>query len=213
MRSVHPGIDVWFDTVTRSGRGQIKVNPIKELGILDHTWWDPQASWIVPARVVLNKTGSTVMMTIYQPAVMTDQRFEEAMREMDKQFNTLKEILEASLANGGSWKAALFSSLCEFLADRQQFPAAFCARLGVTHPELLERVEHDCRYDQSGVLLVVGRNDIPRRIRAARRTQALLVRFRVRLPVTAFLDVRETEFPILFRLIDARQKALALLLL
>jgi hypothetical protein len=48
--------------------------------------------------VVPSKSGSTVMMTIYQPAVMTEQQFEEATREMDKERNTLKEVLEASAA-------------------------------------------------------------------------------------------------------------------
>lgn len=96
MRSVKPGSDGWFDTVTRSGKGRIKVSPIKELGIFDHTWQDPQASWTVPARVVPNQGGSTVMITIYQPAVMTDRQFDDAMREMDREMSTLKEILEAS---------------------------------------------------------------------------------------------------------------------
>jgi len=99
MKSVKPGTDGWFDTVTRFGNGQLKVSPIKELGIFDHTWKDQQASWIVPARVVPNQGGSTVMMTIFQPSVMTDDQFEEAMREMDKEMNTLKRILEASAAN------------------------------------------------------------------------------------------------------------------
>lgn len=96
MRSVKPGVNGWFDTVTKFGEGKIKVYPIKELGIFDHTWKDPQASWTVPARVVPNQGGSTVMMTIYQPNVMTDQQFDDAMVEMDKEMDSLKELMEAS---------------------------------------------------------------------------------------------------------------------
>lgn len=95
MKSVKPGADGWFETITRFGHGQIKVTPIRELGILDHTWIDPQASWTVPVRVVPNHSGATVMMTLYQPAAMTDPEFDAAMREMDREMRKLKEILEA----------------------------------------------------------------------------------------------------------------------
>ena len=61
------------------------------------------------------------------------------------------------------------------LADRQQFPATLCVRFRAAHFELLERIEHDLRRDQPGTLLVVGRNDAPRRILGARGATALLV--------------------------------------
>ncbi len=97
MKSVSPGTDGWFNTVTKFGHGQIKMKAIKELGIFDHIWKDPQASWTVPARVVLNRGGVTVMMTIFQPPVMTDLQFDEAMKEMDQEMNKLKELLECPL--------------------------------------------------------------------------------------------------------------------
>ncbi len=94
LRSVSPGRDGWFKAVTRFGEGEIKVNGVKEFGILDHVWRDPQASWQVFARVVPNGEGSTVMMTLFQPPVMTDQQFNDAMKEMDTEMAKLKEILE-----------------------------------------------------------------------------------------------------------------------
>lgn len=94
LRSVSPGRDGWFKAVTKFGEGEIKVNGVKELGILDHVWRDPQASWQVFARVVPNGEGSTVMMTLFQPPVMTDQQFNDAMKEMDTEMAKLKEILE-----------------------------------------------------------------------------------------------------------------------
>ncbi len=96
MKSVSPGADGWFNTVTKFGLGQIKMNAIRELGIFDHVWKDSQASWVVPARVVSNKNGVTVMMTIFQPPVMSDQQFDEAMKEMNQEMNQLKELLEKS---------------------------------------------------------------------------------------------------------------------
>ena len=47
----------------------------------------------------------------------------------------------------------------------------------------------------------------------ARRTEALLIGFHVLLPEFPLLDVSEGEFPVLFRLVDALQKTLSLLLL
>ena len=94
LRSVSPGQNGWFNAVTQFGEGELKVNPVREFGILDHTWKDPQASWQVYSRVVPNGDGSTVIMTLFQPPVMDDQQFDRAMNEMDIEMNKLKEILE-----------------------------------------------------------------------------------------------------------------------
>jgi hypothetical protein len=94
LRSVSPGKDGWFKAVTKFGEGEIKVSGVKEFGILDHIWKDPQAAWKVYARTVPNGEGSTVMMTLFQPPVMTDQQFDQAMKEMDIEMAKLKEILE-----------------------------------------------------------------------------------------------------------------------
>jgi uncharacterized protein YndB with AHSA1/START domain len=94
LRSVRPGQDGWFHAVTKFGEGVLKVNAVKELGVFDHVWKDPQATWQVYSRVVPNSEGATVMMTLFQPTVMSDQQFDTAMKEMDKEMKMLKEILE-----------------------------------------------------------------------------------------------------------------------
>lgn len=94
LRSVSPGQDGWFKAVTKFGEGELKLNAAPEFGILDHTWKDPQASWQVYGRVVPNGDGSTVSLTLFQPPVMDDQQFDQAMKEMDIEMNKLKEILE-----------------------------------------------------------------------------------------------------------------------
>jgi hypothetical protein len=94
LRSVSPGQVGSFHAVTRFGEGALKVNAVKELGVFDHVWKDPQATWQVYSPVVPNGEGATVMMTLFQPAVMSDQQFDEAMKEMDKEMKNLKEILE-----------------------------------------------------------------------------------------------------------------------
>jgi hypothetical protein len=94
LRSVTPGQDGWFHAVTKFGEGALKLNAVKELGAFDHVWKDPQATWQVYSRVVPNHEGATVKMTPFQPAVMSDQQFDEAMKEMGKEMKKLKEILE-----------------------------------------------------------------------------------------------------------------------
>ncbi|HXE56148.1 MAG TPA: nuclear transport factor 2 family protein [Tepidisphaeraceae bacterium] len=96
LRSVRPGNDGWFKIVSKFGEGEIKLSPVKELGICDHQWRDPQASWTVPLRVVPNGGGVTVTMTLFQPPVMTDRQFDQAMGDMDIEMAKLREVLESS---------------------------------------------------------------------------------------------------------------------
>jgi hypothetical protein len=95
MKSVKRAAEGWFDTETRFGKGQLRMLSNKGLGLLDHVWKDPQASWTVPARVVPNGDGSTFMMTFLQPPILDDDAFEAAGKEVDKELTKLKEILEA----------------------------------------------------------------------------------------------------------------------
>ena len=94
LRSVSSAQDGWFHAVTKFGEGALKVNAVKELGVFDHVWKDPQATWQVYSRVAPNREGATVMMTLFQPAVMSDQQFDEAMKQMDTEMKKLKAILE-----------------------------------------------------------------------------------------------------------------------
>jgi hypothetical protein len=94
LRSVRPGQNGWFKAATKFGEGELKINAVKELGVFDHIWRDPQATWQVYSRVVPNGEGATVMMALFQPAVMSDQQFDQAMKDMDIEMKKLKEILE-----------------------------------------------------------------------------------------------------------------------
>lgn len=94
LRSVSPGQNGWFNVITKFGQGEIKIDCVKEFGILDHVWKDPQATWRTYARVVSNNEGSTFMMTIFQPSIMNDDQFDQAMMETNIEMAKLKEILE-----------------------------------------------------------------------------------------------------------------------
>ncbi len=94
LKTVSPGKDGWFKAVTKFGEGEIKISGVKDLGVFDHIWRDPQATWKVYGRVVPNGEGSTTTMTLFQPSVMSDAQFDQAMKEMDIEMAKLKEIME-----------------------------------------------------------------------------------------------------------------------
>jgi Polyketide cyclase / dehydrase and lipid transport len=100
MKSVKSGSDGWYETETRQGKGQLKMLSNKALGLLDHAWKDPQASWTVPARVVPNGEGCTFLMTFFQPPVMDDKAFDAASKEVEAELTKLKEILERQTLTG-----------------------------------------------------------------------------------------------------------------
>jgi len=45
-------------------------------------------------RVISNGDESEVIITIIKPDVLTDEQFDERMKEMDIMFKNLKEIIE-----------------------------------------------------------------------------------------------------------------------
>ena len=98
-------------------------------------------------------------------------------------------------------------------ADGFQFPPPFRGGLGIGHFQLLECIQDNFGNNQPGILLVIGGDDIPRRVSSAGRGQAVLISLHVMLPVFPLVNVRETDFPVLVRLINAREEAIPLFVL
>ena len=87
--------DSWSFSTPR-GNANLKFKHNKTFGILDHLYTDDEASWEVPMRVVSNGDESEVIITITKPNVLTDDQFDERMKEMGGIFKNLKEIIEKS---------------------------------------------------------------------------------------------------------------------
>ena len=85
----------WWDMVTPRGSARIRMRADTRNGILDHDFIDPQASWMVPARVVGNGHGAEFMITFFQPPGFTDTFFDEQIKLVDIELMKLKELLEA----------------------------------------------------------------------------------------------------------------------
>ncbi len=80
---------------TPFGPARLRIRPNQELGILDHDFNAPDASWTVPARVVPNADGAEFMITFYQPPSFTNDFFNQQVNLVDKELAKLKEILES----------------------------------------------------------------------------------------------------------------------
>lgn len=48
----------------------------------------------VPMRVVKNGNGSEVMLTVFQTPEMTDERYAEDIKTVEKDLNHLKTVIE-----------------------------------------------------------------------------------------------------------------------
>ena len=87
--------DSWSFSTPR-GNANLKFKQNKTFGILDHLYSDDEASWEVPMRVVSSGDASEVIITIIKPEIITDEQFDERMKEIEILFKNLKEIIEKS---------------------------------------------------------------------------------------------------------------------
>ena len=81
---------------TARGHANLKFKHNKSFGILDHLYQDEETAWDVPMRVVPSGNDSEVIVTISKPDVLSDEQFDERMREIEEVFQHLKDLIEKS---------------------------------------------------------------------------------------------------------------------
>ena len=79
---------------TPRGNANLTFKHNKSFGILDHLYEDEETLWDVPMRVVPSGDESEVIVTITKPDKLSDEQFDERMREIDELFENLKQIIE-----------------------------------------------------------------------------------------------------------------------
>ncbi len=80
---------------TPQGPVNVKFSKKNDFGILDHYVSPaPGVEVFVPMRVVPNASGSEVLLTLFQPAGMSDEKFAEDIRWVEQDLRTLKDIME-----------------------------------------------------------------------------------------------------------------------
>jgi hypothetical protein len=81
---------------TPRGIANLKFKQNKTFGILDYLYVDNETSWDIPMRVVSSGKESEVLITLVKPDVLTDEQFDERMKEIEIIFDNLKKIIEKS---------------------------------------------------------------------------------------------------------------------
>ena len=85
----------WWSFTGPYGKSKLKFNENKSLGILDHQYVDEESKRDVPMRVVSNGDVSEVVITLNKPDEITDERFDQRMKELGEMFNSMKNIIES----------------------------------------------------------------------------------------------------------------------
>ena len=86
--------DGWWTFTGPFGPAKLKFNEDRQLGILDHEFIDPDAKWNVPMRVVSKGDDSEVITTIIKPDSLSDETFDERMKETQKIMLSMKQVIE-----------------------------------------------------------------------------------------------------------------------
>ena len=86
--------DGWWEFTTQWGPGKLKFNENRQMGILDHQFIDSEATWNVPMRVIANGEDCAVITTVIKPDNISDEVFDERMKEIEKIMQSMKELIE-----------------------------------------------------------------------------------------------------------------------
>jgi len=94
LKSINKGNNGWWSVDTPLGNSKVKPRSNKQFGILDHDFIGGGLSWTVFVRVTPNESGSTVTWTFVCPANMSEDQFEEQLKNFDHEINGWKKALE-----------------------------------------------------------------------------------------------------------------------
>ena len=86
--------DGWWSFTSPWGPAKLKFFENRQLGILDHQFIDNEAQWDVPMRIVSKGDNSEVITTIVKPDSISDQTFDERMKEIEKILLSMKQVIE-----------------------------------------------------------------------------------------------------------------------
>ena len=86
--------DGWWSFTTESGPARLKFNENKQYGILDYRFVNNDATWDVPMRVVANGEDSAIITTVLKPSSISDDTFDERMKELENVMKAMKAIID-----------------------------------------------------------------------------------------------------------------------
>ena len=77
------------------GEAKIRLRSNEEFGILDHNFIGGGGEWTVSCRVTSNESGATVTWLFIRPEPMTQEQFEEQLKNFDNEIMGWKKALES----------------------------------------------------------------------------------------------------------------------
>lgn len=95
IKSVRHYKDDWYLLQTTFGESKFRFLLNEKLGILDHEFITPNATWNTAMRVIPNLDGAEIVMTFIKPTSLNEVDFSKAINSaLDTELKTLKSILE-----------------------------------------------------------------------------------------------------------------------
>jgi len=87
--------DDWWYADTPFGQAKIRLRAHEGFGILDHDFVGGGGRWTVFCRVTPNESGSTVSWAFIRPEQMTQNQFEEQLKNFETEILGWKKALES----------------------------------------------------------------------------------------------------------------------
>jgi len=94
LKNIQKDKDDWWICNSPFGEAKIRLRSNEKFGILDHDFIGGGGEWTVSCRVTPNESGSTVTWLFIRPEPMTQEQFEEQLKNFDNEIIGWKKALE-----------------------------------------------------------------------------------------------------------------------
>lgn len=94
MPDAHKDESGWWNFTGERGPAKLKFQENRQTGTLNHVFVDQEAKWDIPMRVICSGDTSEITVTITKPENLSDEDFNERMKEAEEMMNTMKQLIE-----------------------------------------------------------------------------------------------------------------------
>ena len=95
LKNIQKDKDDWWICNSPFGEAKIRLRSNEKFGILDHDFIGGGGEWTVSCRVTPNESGSTITWLFIRPEPMTQEQFEEQLKNFDNEIIGWKKALES----------------------------------------------------------------------------------------------------------------------
>lgn len=94
LKNIRQENDEWWLADSPFGEAKIRLKSDVNFGILDNDFIGGGGEWTVFCRVTPNESGSTVSWLFIRPEQMTQEQFEEQLKNFDNEISGWKNALD-----------------------------------------------------------------------------------------------------------------------